>query len=66
MFGSRMISVYRGMSSCRIPAFTVERERERDKSCRCMTACGIPAYAISGNHIYDGTNACDIPAFTLD
>ena len=31
-----------------------------------MTACGIPAYAISGNHIYDGTNACGIPAFTLD
>lgn len=64
MFGSRRISVYRGMSSCRIPAFTVERER--DKSCRCMTACGIPAYAISGNHIYDGMTACGIPAFTLD
>ena len=64
MFGSSMISVYRGMSSYRIPAFAVERERE--KSCRCMTACGIPAYAISGNHIYDGMTACGIPAFTLD
>ena len=31
-----------------------------------MTACGIPAYAISGNHIYDGMTACGIPAFTLD
>ena len=64
MFGSRRISVYRGMSSCRIPAFAVERER--DNSCRCMTACGIPAYAISGNYIYDGMTACGIPAFTLD
>lgn len=26
----------------------------------------IPAYAISGNHIYDGMTAYDIPAFTLD
>ena len=64
MFGSRMISVYRGMSSCRIPAFTVDIYIY--KSCRCMTACGIPAYAISGNHIFDGMTACGIPAFTLD
>ena len=31
-----------------------------------MTACGIPAYAISGNYIYNGMTACGIPAFTLD
>lgn len=43
MFGSRRISVCRGMS-----------------------AYGIPAYTISGNHIYEGMSAYGIPAFTLD
>lgn len=42
MFESRRISVYRGMTACGIPAFTVEG----DKVYRGMSTCGIPAFTL--------------------
>ena len=53
MFGSRKISVYRGMYTCGTPAYTVEG----DRIYRGMFTCGTPTYTIEGNKIYDGINA---------
>lgn len=42
MFGNRRISVYRGMSTCGSPAFTVEG----NQIYRGMSTCGVPAFTL--------------------
>lgn len=42
MFGSRRLSVYRGMTACGIPAYTISGNHIYDG----MTACGIPAFTL--------------------
>ena len=62
MYGNRKISVYRGMYTCGIPAYTIED----NKIYEGMYTCGIPAFTIDGNQIYEGMYTSGIPAFTFE